>query len=75
MLVSVIHPELRQIDYEGFKYASVQVFEPNKLRIGDHWLTKREFNPAKSEMRNLRSYSVLVAHFSFGYMIYNQQHF
>jgi len=47
VLVSILHPELKQIDYEGFRYASIQVFEPNKLRIGDHWLTKEEFNPAE----------------------------
>ena len=26
VLVSVLHPEIKHVDYEGFKYASIQVF-------------------------------------------------
>ena len=50
VLVSVLNPEIKNVVYEGFKYTSVQVFEPIKLRINESWLTKEEFNPA--EVRN-----------------------
>ena len=49
-LVSILNPEVKVVEYEGFRYSSVQVFEPIKLRVNDTWLTKEEFNPA--EVRN-----------------------
>lgn len=49
-LISILHPEAKVVQFEGFSYTSVQIFEPFKLRINDSWLTKEAFNPA--ECRN-----------------------
>jgi hypothetical protein len=39
-LISILHPEAKVVNFEGFTYTSVQIFEPIKLRINDSWLTK-----------------------------------
>jgi hypothetical protein len=45
-LISVLHPEAKVVSFEGFNYTSIQIFEPNKLRINDSWLSKEDFKPA-----------------------------
>jgi hypothetical protein len=49
-IISVLHPEAKVIHFESFKYTSVQIFEPVKLRVNNAWLTKEDFSPA--ELRN-----------------------
>jgi len=46
-LISIVHPEVKEVVFEGLNYISVQLFEPTKLRIDDGWLSKEEFNPTE----------------------------
>lgn len=50
-LVNVLNPEAKIVSFEAFNYTSIQIFEPNKLRINDTWLNKEVFNPAEVQLQ------------------------
>ena len=44
-LLTIIDPFVKKIDFEGFSYDTVEVFEITKLWVDKSKLTSKEFNP------------------------------
>ena len=44
-LLSISDPEVKKIEFEGFQYDTVQVFEIVKMWVDKVRMTSKEFNP------------------------------